>query len=256
MVDNPWFYVAAVPAILITAISKGGFAGGLGILAVPLMSLVLPPSQVAGIMLPILCVMDAVGLWAYRRAWDAASLRILMPAAILGNIAGTVSFRWLDDQAIKFIVGVIAVAFTVSYWLAKGARKPPARPDWRKGTFWGAVSGFTSFVSHVGGQPLNVYLLPLKLEKTVYVGTTVVYFAWVNFTKLPAYYYLGQLSPPNLATSLVLSPLAPLGMLLGIWLHGRINTVLFYRIIYALVFVSGSKLVFDGIAGMLRHVLG
>jgi len=256
MVDNPWFYVAAVPAVLVSAISKGGFAGGLGILAVPLMSLVLPPFQVAGIMLPILCLMDVVGLWAYRRSWDGPSLMILMPAAILGNIVGTVTFTWFNDQAIKFMVGAIAVVFTLSYWLSKGAQKPPAPRNWVKGAFWGTVSGFTSFVSHVGGPPINVYLLPLKLNKTVFVGTTVVYFSWVNFTKLPAYYYLGQLSEPNLATSLVLSPLAALGMAAGIWLHGRVNATLFYRIIYSVVFLSGLKLVYDGVSGMLRHFMG
>jgi hypothetical protein len=252
MIANPWFYAAAIPAILVTGISKGGFAGGLGILAVPLMSLTIPPREVAGIMLPILCLMDAIGVWAYRRRYDAANLRILMPSAIIGNVIGTVTFTWFDDQAIKFMVGTIAVIFTLSYYLSKGPEKPPTPRNWIKGTAWGTVSGFTSFVSHTGGPPLSVYLLPQKMEKTLYVGTTVMYFAWINLTKLPAYFYLGQLNVPNLTMSLLLAPLAAAGTVLGVWLHGRIDATVFYRIIYALVFVSGTKLVFDGIVSFFH----
>lgn len=252
VITNPWFYAAAVPAILVTGISKGGFAGGLGVLAVPLMSLTLSPREVAGIMLPILCLMDVIGVWAYRRRYDPVNLRILMPSAVIGNLIGTFTFTWLDDQAIKLMVGVIAVVFTLHYWLSRGAEKPPARPSLVKGTFWGTVSGFTSFVSHVGGPPVSVYLLPQKIDKTTYVGTTVMYFTWVNFTKLPAYGYLGQLSAPNLVMSALLAPLAALGTVLGIWLHGRVNTTLFYRVIYALVFLSGAKLVYEGAVSFMR----
>jgi hypothetical protein len=251
MITDPWFYAAAIPAILVTGISKGGFAGGLGILAVPLMSLTLPPREVAGIMLPILCLMDLIGVWAYRRSYDPVNLRILMPSAIIGNLIGTFTFTWLDDQAIKFMVGLIAVAFTLYYWLSRASAKPPTQPHLAKGTFWGTVSGFTSFVSHTGGPPVSVYLLPQRMEKTLYAGTTVMYFAWINFTKLPAYGYLGQLTLPNLTMSAVLAPLAAAGTVLGVWLHGRINAAAFYRIVYALVFLSGARLVYEGIVSFL-----
>ncbi|HEX7929101.1 MAG TPA: sulfite exporter TauE/SafE family protein [bacterium] len=252
IITNPWFYAAAIPAILVTGISKGGFAGGLGILAVPLMSLTMPPKEVAGIMLPILCLVDAISVWAYRRQYDLVNLRILMPSAIIGNLIGTFTFTWFDDRAIGFMVGVIAVVFTLVYWLSRASDKPPTQPSLAKGTFWGTVSGFTSFVSHVGGPPVSVYLLPQRMEKTLYAGTTVMYFAWINFTKLPAYWYLGQLSLPNLTMSLVLAPLAAVGTLLGVWLHGRVNATVFYRIIYTLVFLSGAKLVYEGVVSFLR----
>jgi hypothetical protein len=256
MIENPWFYAAAIPSILVWGIAKGGFAGGLGILAVPMMSLTLPPSQVAGIMLPILCVMDLGSVWAYRKTWDGRNLLILMPSAILGNALGALTFAWLNDAAIQLMVGAIAVAFTLYYWLSRGEQRPPRpRSPW-KGTFWGTVSGATSFVSHAGGPPLAVYLLPQKLDKTVYVGTTAIYFTWVNYAKLVPYYYLGQLSVGNMTTALALSPLAPLGVALGLWLHGRVNARLFYRIIYGLTFVSGVKLVYDGLAGLARLLPG
>jgi uncharacterized protein len=252
MVTNPWFYAAAIPALLISGISKGGFAGGLGILAVPLMSLAAPPAQVAGITLPVLVLMDAVGVWAYRKTFDRANLLLLLPAALLGNLLGSLTFHWFDDRLLSAMVGTIAVVFALDTWLRRGMNAEPQPRSLVKGTFWGTVSGFTSFISHAGAPPLNVYLLPQRLEKTVYTGTTVLFFAFTNLTKLPSYFALGQLSQGNLLTALALSPCAPIGMYLGIWLHGRVNPAWFFRIVYVAVFVSGLKLLWDAAAPMLR----
>lgn len=251
MVTNPWFYAAAIPALLVNGISKGGFAGGLGLLAVPLMSLTLPPSQAAGIVLPVLLLMDAVGVWAYRHTFDRANLLLLLPSALIGNALGYLTFSWFNDKLLGLMVGAIAVGFTLEVALRRGFEAPPQPRNVWKGTFWGTVSGFTSFVSHAGAPPLNVYLLPLRLEKRTYTGTTVMFFAFVNFTKVPTYFALGQLGTGNLLTALALSPLAPAGISLGLWLNGRMNPKWFFRIVYVLVFGSGVKLVWDGIAALL-----
>jgi uncharacterized membrane protein YfcA len=253
MVTNPLFYAAAVPALLVSGISKGGFAGGLGILAVPLMSLTMPPAQVTGIMLPCLILMDLMSVWVYRRSFDGRNLLILLPSALIGNLLGTLTFSWFNDRLIGLTIGLIAVAFTLDTWLRRGMNAPPARRSFLKGSFWGTVAGFTSFVSHAGSPPLNMYLLPQRLDKSVFAGTNVMYFAFVNLTKVPSFYVLGQLSPGNLLTALVLSPLAPLGVAIGVWLHGRVNPTWFFRLIYALVFGSGLKLVWDGAGYLLSR---
>lgn len=251
MVTNPLFYAAAIPALLIWGISKGGFAGGLGILAVPLMSLTMPPSQVTGIMLPCLILMDLMSVWAYRRSFDGRNLLILLPSALIGNLLGTLTFSWFDDRLIGLIIGLIAVAFTLDAWLRRSLEALPARRSFLKGTFWGTVAGFTSFVSHAGAPPLNMYLIPQRLEKSIFAGTSVMYFTFVNLTKVPSFYALGQLSRGNLLTALVLSPLAPVGVAIGVWLHGKINATWFYRVIYALVFGSGLQLVWEGATSLL-----
>jgi hypothetical protein len=251
MVTNPLFYAAAIPALLIWGISKGGFAGGLGILAVPLMSLTMPPSQVTGIMLPCLILMDLMSVWAYRRSFDGRNLLILLPSALIGNLLGTLTFSWFDDRLIGLIIGSIAVAFTLDAWLRRSLEALPARRSFLKGTFWGTVAGFTSFVSHAGAPPLNMYLIPQRLEKSIFAGTSVMYFTFVNLTKVPSFYALGQLSRGNLLTALVLSPLAPVGVAIGVWLHGKINATRFYRVIYALVFGSGLQLVWEGATSLL-----
>ena len=69
MIAEPSFYAAAIPAVILMGLSKGGFAG-LGLLALPLMALVASPVQAAAIMLPILLVQDVVTVWAFRRTWS------------------------------------------------------------------------------------------------------------------------------------------------------------------------------------------
>ena len=84
-----------------------------------------------------------------------------------------------------------------------------------KGAFWGTVAGFTSFVSHAGGPPTQMYLLPLRLDPKLIAGTTVLVFAVANFVKLLPYAMLGQFSTDHLIVSAVLLPFAPVATFLG-----------------------------------------
>jgi uncharacterized membrane protein YfcA len=249
MPEDPWFYAAAVPAVLITGISKGGFAGGLGVVAVPLMSLVVPPLEAAGILLPILMVMDLIGLWGYRRDFDRRNLRLMLPGALIGIVLGTATAHLVQDHQIRLLVGLIAVLFVLHRW--RGPEAAARRPGRLAGAFWGALSGFTSFVAHAGGPPFQVHMLPQRLDQRVYVATSVVFFWAVNLMKLARYAWLGQLAGRNLTTALVLMPLAPIGMLAGMWLLPRIRPDLGYRICYGLVQLVGARLIWDGSSGWI-----
>ena len=112
MGHDPIFWAVAVFSVLITGISKGGF-GGLALLAVPLMALVISPIQAAGIMLPILIIMDWVGVLTYRKHWDRTLLLLTLPGAILGIVAGGLLAGYVDDQVVRIVVGVIAVLFPI-----------------------------------------------------------------------------------------------------------------------------------------------
>jgi len=250
MIDDPLFYAAAIPAVLIVGISKGGFAGGFGILGVPLMALVISPLQAAAILLPILLVMDVVGLWAYRRTFDMPNLKILIPAAAVGIGIGWMTASIVREEHVALIVGVVALAFAADFWTGQKRQGTPDRSV-AKGGFWGAVAGFTSFVAHAGGPPFQVYLLPQRLDKTLYVGTSVVFFWAVNLIKVPPYIALGQFGTANLLTAAVLLPLAPLGILLGIRLHRLIPEEPFYKLCYAGVTLVGLKLVYDAASSLL-----
>jgi uncharacterized membrane protein YfcA len=258
ILTDPLFYAVAVPAVIVSGISKGGFGGGLGIMTVPLMALVLSPAQAAAIMLPILCAIDIVGLWAYRGQGDKRNLQLLLIAAVLGITIGALTFRYLTADALRIILGVTAIGFTLrwfwqSYWARRTGVAVVAAPrNAPRGLFWGTLSGYTSFIAHAGGPPLSVYLLPQRLDRTVYQATTVVFFAVVNYVKLAPYALLDMFPAVNLATSAVLMPAAILGTLAGVWLHKRVNDRLFYLVCYVFTFVTGLKLLFDGVTGVLK----
>lgn len=251
MIDDPFFYALAIPAVLLVAINKTGFASGLGVLAVPLMSLSVPPLQAVAIMLPVYCLMDLFAMWAYRRHWDWANLRIILPAGFFGIGVGWLSAGMLSTPAIKVIVGAIAVWFTLHHWIGPRVVVPPL-PAPVKGYACSAVASYTSFLAHAGGPPLSMFLLPQRMEPALYVGTTVMYWSVMNYAKLVPYATLGQLDSRNLLTALVLLPLAPIGTRLGVWLNRAVDPLWFYRIVYTLTFAIGAKLVSDGLVSILK----
>ena len=253
MTDPLLFFLLAIPVVLLTGIAKGGFAGGLGTLAVPLLTLLVDPRLAAAVMLPILCVMDLFTVWQYRRGWDGRSLKILLPGAIIGIVIGGLTFKIMNADMIRAIVGLMSIIFVGNYWFVDRHRKEvsPHGQNPLKGAFLGALSGFTSFIAHAGGPPLSQYLFPLRLDKTVMVATSVIFFFTVNYTKLIPYALLGQLSAENLLMSLYLMPFAPVGVWLGIWLHNRVSTRLFYIACYGLLFLVGIRLFSEGMMALL-----
>jgi uncharacterized membrane protein YfcA len=222
MIDNLLFYILASIAIIVAGIAKSGFGGGLGVLSVPLMSLVISPPKAAAIMLPLLCTMDLFTIWHYRKTWDGNNLRILIPAALIGIFTGALFFKYLSDAHIRILVGFIALIFVLNFF-RRGGKSKKKQANFYRGSFWGSIAGFTSFGVHA-----------------------VFFFTIVNYTKLIPYAMLGQLNSDNLITSIILSPLAPLGVLLGIKLHVKVNENLFYTTCYIFLSITGIKLLYDG----------
>ena len=247
IVDNPLFYAVAVPAVLIMGLSKSGFLGGFGALAVPLLSLAVPVPQAAAIMLPLLFVMDGFGIQQLWRERDAALLRLLLPAGLIGTVVGTLLFGVLSTKAVAGVVGALTLLF-----LAQRLLFPPkaeaAKPRPSLGFGLAIVSGFTSFVAHAGSPPISAYVLPLRLAPTTYAATMAVFFGAVNLSKWIPYAWLGLIDVRNMATSVILMPLAPLGVWLGVWLMRRIKPTWFYRIAYTGMGLTGAKLLYDGLA--------
>jgi uncharacterized membrane protein YfcA len=251
IITDPLFWALAIPAFLVNGISKGGFASGGGNIAVPLMAMVVPAPQAAGIALPVLCAIDISGLRAWWGQWSRRELATILPGGLLGIAIGTAVFGLMGDREVKLMVGVIALAFLArSLWQSRPGRTPPApaAPSRLRGGFWGTVSGLTSTIAHAGGPPLAVYMYPLKLDRRVLAATTAVFFAVMNYIKIVPYFALGQLSTTNLLTSALLLPLAPVGVRIGIWLSTRMSDRTFYNIIYVMLGVSGVKLVYDGLS--------
>jgi len=249
LIIDPNFYLFAIPAVLLTGISKGGFGGALGGIAVPLMALAISPVQAAAVMLPVLVLMDLFGVRVYLGKWDAANLKIILPGAMIGIALGTITFGLFADYAIRMLLGAISILFVLNSWLGVAMLLPRRERSTAQGTFWSSVAGFTSFIAHSGGPPLMVYLLPQQLDKVAYVATINVFFMVTNAVKLLAYAGLGQFSTLNLSSSLMLAPLVPVGVWLGVRLQRKVNQAWFYRITQACLLLTGMQLIYQGING-------
>ena len=250
VVSDPYFYATAIPAVLIYGMGKGGLGGAAGAVSVPLMSLTIDPVAAAAILLPIICVMDLQVVRLFWGKFHKPSLRVLVPAALLGILIGSLLLGVLPSAGMRLLLGIIAVLFCLDHWtmgLRATERNPPGA--WT-GRFWGVVAGITSTHVHAGAPPLSVYLLPQKLDKLILVGTFGVIFAVLNYVKLIPYTLLGQFDLRNLGTSVILLPLAPVGVWIGYRLLHRFEQDTIYRIIVAFLFVTGAKLLYDGWSGL------
>ena len=239
------FYLYASIGVIIFGIAKGGFAGPASILAVPIMALAMNPAVAAGILLPVLLIMDFIAIYFYWKKWDIKIVKIIIPSAFVGIIIGGLTFKYTNPENIKIIIGSICVLFIAVKIFNKS--NIFFKPTNNKGRFWSLITGYTSCIIHAGGQPISFYLLPLKLDKTTYVGTATLAFLYVNLFKLVPYYFLDLLVITNLKISLLLSPLAPISIYFGYYLHKKFNEEIFYLLIYILLGLSGLKLIFDGL---------
>lgn len=240
MLTDVLFWLVAIPAVLITGISKSGFAGGVGGLTVPLLALTISPTTAVAIMLPLLIYMDFLSVRSWWGQHNRHHLWILLPAAIAGILIGYLLFDLLNEAYLRAILGCVSLGFGL-YGLILGD-KTQASPSPLVGRLCGLMAGFTSFVAHAGGPPLNAYLLPLRLAKPEFLATAVVFFAVVNVVKLIPYSLLGQITQENIIVSLLLAPLAWLGVKLGLFIQHKISDRLFKRIILILMVLVGVRL--------------
>jgi uncharacterized membrane protein YfcA len=244
-----WFWALAIIASLFVGISKGGLPL-IGILAVPIMSLVISPVVAAGLLLPIYVVSDMYGLWIYRHEYDKRNIAILVPAATIGIGIGWATAHITSEEVVKFMVGVIGMAYCLDA-IVKSRRSPPAKPaDIPRGIFWGTISGFTSFVSHAGGPPYQMYVLPQRLEKMVYAGTTTIIFAIVNALKLPPYWMLGQINMASLEKCLILGPVSLVGAYVGYKATKIMQPKLFFRAVEVALFLVAILLIKESAPGV------
>lgn len=255
MLNDPIFYAVAVPAVIILGLAKGGFAG-VGVVAVPLMTLIMPPVQAASIILPILLVQDVVGVWAFRKTVAFGLLKLLLPSAAVGIFLGFALAAFVSSAAVELAVGAVSIVFALQRLWAERAVKAAAEVQGKPsspilGAICGAASGFTSQIAHAGGPPFQMYVLPKRLPRDLFIGTSAVFFAVVNWMKVPAYFALGQINRDSLAAAGVLLPFAVASTWAGVVLVRKVPAEGFYRFIYILLVVVGAKLVWDGVAGLL-----
>jgi uncharacterized membrane protein YfcA len=247
--EETGYWVVAVVAAVLVGMGKGGVPV-VGMLGVPVLALVMSPVLAAGILLPVYVVSDIFGLYAYRHAFDRRVLAIILPGAFVGVGVGWATASVVPESAVTLLVGVIGLVFALNLLIRKPVATTPKRAEVAPGLFWGAVAGFTSFVSHTGAPPYQVYTLPLGMPKVVFAGTSTIAFAAINAAKLLPYYALGQLNPGNLQVAALLAIPASLAVFAGVRLVKWLPERLFFRIVtWALLLIS-IKLLWDGARGL------
>ncbi|MEP5569834.1 MAG: sulfite exporter TauE/SafE family protein [Halioglobus sp.] len=249
MLTDPAFYLVSVPAVMLYGIAKGGFGGAVAVLSVPLMALVMSPTQAAAILLPILVVMDAFVVRTYWGQFDKRALQLLLPGALVGIGIGYLAADVMNEDYMRILIGVISLVFGVQQLTGLQSRGA-AQHNVGAAGFFGTLAGFTSFSIHAGGPLFTLYLLPKKLKPLLYAGTAGMFFAVINVVKLFPYAMLGQFSQENLVYALVLVPLAPIGVRIGHYLVKISDPRLYYKVISFFLIIVGGKLLWEGVAGL------
>ncbi|HEY6645148.1 sulfite exporter TauE/SafE family protein [Povalibacter sp.] len=249
MLTDPLFYLVAIPAVALMGLAKGGFAG-VGAIAMPLLALLIPPVQAAAILLPLLILQDAVGIWAFRKNWDRQILTLMIPSAAMGILFGYLLAAKVSASGVLAALGFISIVFA-SYrlWTSRGGRvSTPRNASAILGAALGVASGFTSQIAHAGQPPFQMWVLPKGLPPPILVGTTAIFFGVINWLKVPAYFALGQFTRANLITAAVLTPIAVASTLAGVWLVRRVNAEKFYTLIYSLMILVGAQLLWEAMS--------
>lgn len=251
MIDHtPAILVLAAIAAFLVGLSKGGLPS-VGAAAVPLLAMVISPVTAAALLLPVFVASDMVGLYLYRHDFSRRNLAILTPSAIAGVAVGWYFSASLSPQFIGCLVGIVGLVFCLNAWFGARFRIGRRKADVPRGLFWGAITGFTSFVSHTGAPPFQMYVLPQQLDKMTFAGTTTVLFAIVNAVKLVPYWQLGQFSRFDTGLMLWLLPVAVLGTVAGRRLTRVIPEGLFFLLVQIALLLLSLKLVYDYTAFLL-----
>lgn len=248
------FWLIAILVAFLVGFSKGGWSA-VGNLSVPLLSLVVDPLAAAGLLLPVYLVSDAFGLWAYRKSYERRVLAILIPAGIMGVMVGWAVIPWTSahlpggNDIITGLVGGIGILFAIYMLMGRKGAEMRRKPEVAPGLFWGTLAGFTSYISHAGAPPYQVYVQPLGLDRLAYAGTTTILFAILNAVKLVPYTVNGQVNFHSLETLVYLSPAAILGVFIGKRTVGMVSERTFYRVITWALLLVGVNLVGRAILG-------
>ncbi|WP_296679203.1 sulfite exporter TauE/SafE family protein [Novosphingobium sp.] len=249
LLSDPFVVMMALLAVLILGLAKGGFSG-LGALATPVLALALAPTRAAALLLPVLLVQDVVSVWSFRKTWDRWIVARMLPGAAIGVGLAAWFAASVDESQVMLLLGSITLSFGLyRLWLGRGGRLIAASdsPGWI-GTLFGIATGFTSQIAHAGGPPFQMWVTPRRLPHQIFVGTSSITFAAINWMKVPSFILLGSFDRQVLIASALLMPFAIVSTLVAVALIRRLDSMRFYSLIYALMILLGAKLVWDGLS--------
>ena len=252
------FLMAGIGSFFI-GLSKAGFGGGLGLLVTPICVVAFGPKAI-GILLPLLCMGDLFSMWAYWKKWEQRNFWLLLPGILIGIIIGVQLFGRFTADHLNFIIGILSLSFVgfqmgKKYIFRRSKKSGPFIPTWKLGVPYGIFAGLTSTFAHGAGPVVTMFLLPQRMSKEHYMGTTIFIFTFINAFKLPFFIIdqgmidlpflapRGIINAETLKIALYCSPLVPLGVWAGIWMNKKFTDTQFVKIIYLLTGLAGLDLI-------------
>ena len=250
MLDISYYLIVSF-SILLFAISKSGFSGGgLALISVTLLSITYGPLTAIAILMPMLIVCDVIALFLNRNHFEYKILWSIAPYSLLGVIIGTILFKFINLSMISIFIGSISLLYVLLNYLIADNRNLKKIPFYGSKSFWGALAGFTSFVLHSGGLPLNIYFMAIYNKKVQFVAGVVFSIALINLFKLIPYFYLEILNFEKLYSYLIFSPIAVIGVILGHWMNSKLSDNSFFTIINIFVVIGSLRLIYLGLVGL------
>ena len=244
------YWIVAGLAAYLMGLSKGGVPM-LALLAVPLMAIFMDAALAAGLLLPLYIIADCYAIYLFRKAFSLHNLKILLPGAMVGILLGYLTVAHVDADMVKLLVAGIGLAYLFNALRARFAKtEPPAKPaDVPRGVFWGTLAGLASYICHAGGPPYQSYVLPQRLDKMVYLGTTTIFFAIVNWAKVPPFVLAGQITWDSLSQAVWLAPMALLGAWSGSVISRMLSEKLFFLFVEVALALVSFKLIHEVVFG-------
>jgi uncharacterized protein len=251
---DPTFWIIGGATIALIAFSKGAFGGGAASIGVPMLSFFIDPLGAAMIVAPLVSAMDMFTLRAFGpSSWSKPDLKVLVPGLLIGLGLGWMLFETVDPRYVGVTIALVSVSFAL-YWFWKRLRRTVSVPKSTHaglGVLAGAASGFTTFIAHAGGPPITMYLIRRGLDKRLFVGTNTAFFTLGNLLKLGPYGILLAGRPDAAIASLMLAPVIPLSVMLGIRLHQRLSQDAILIITNTLLILGGMRLLYVSLKAIL-----
>lgn len=241
--NTPVLQLTAGAAFFLTGLSKGGLGGAIGFLITPLLALVMPLQTAVGLMLPILILADVFAIWAFWRRWEAYHLSGLLVGGVVGVTLAMFTMVKISPDGLKKGLAVLVLLF-LAYRLLENrllAHLSYTPHRWH-GLLAGSTAGFASTLAHAGGPPVAVYLLLQRMQPDAYLATNVLFFAILNWIKVPFYYGAGIFNFELQMRLLPLALLTPVGVFVGRAMVQRVDRVAFERVVMGLLFLSSLLL--------------
>ena len=245
------FFLFALFAVFFVALAKAGFGGMIGSLAMPLVATVSDIQTAISVLLPTYVVMDLFVAWTYRKSVPFNFLWPMALSGIIGVIIAAFVFTFIDAKYLSFLLGTMSLAIALNFISQRIVNrqnhtisKDPSEREWIRLIGLNGASGFSSFFL-MGEAPVQMFILPYKLQPRVFVATLVWFFCIINWAKIPIVIQMGLISRETLWISLLLFPAMPFGIYLGRKINETIPKEPFYFIVHVLLLMIGGYLIFQ-----------